>query len=111
MADKKLVFNGVTGKQEIVDYTAEEQTIRDANVKAWNDASATRKLADIKQMRLEKLIETDYFAMSDNVLSDDMKNFRKKMRDIPQDFDSSKYDELLARDSDGNLTHSVWSKP
>jgi hypothetical protein len=44
-------------------------------------------------------------------MSDDMKNFRKKMRDIPQDFNSSKYDELLARDSDGNLTHSIWSKP
>ena len=37
--------------------------------------------------------------------------WRKSLRDIPTDYDSSKYDELLARDSDGNLTHSVWSKP
>ena len=95
----------------LVQFRSEEETKRDAELKAWNDASATRKLAQIKLLRLERLIETDYLAMSDNVLSDDMKNFRKKMRDIPQDFDSSKYDELLARDSDGNLTHSIWSKP
>jgi len=37
--------------------------------------------------------------------------YRQKLRDIPADYDSSKYDELLARDTDGNLTHSVWSKP
>ena len=107
MAKYKHNINGVE-----VDFTAEEEAIKDAEAKAWNDASATRKLAQIKEIRLEKLIETDYLAMSDNVLSDDMKNFRKKMRDIPQDFTTeSKYDLLLARDSDGQLTHSIWSKP
>ena len=95
----------------LVELTTEEIAEANARDKAWNDASATRKLAQIKEMRLQKLIDTDYLAMSDNVLSDDIKNFRKKMRDIPQDFDSSKYDELLARDSDGKLTHSIWSKP
>ena len=29
----------------------------------------------------------------------------------PQDYSEDKYDELLARDDNGNLTHSVWSKP
>ena len=38
-------------------------------------------------------------------------NYRENLRDIPTNYDSSKYDELLNRDSDGNLTHSVWSKP
>lgn len=112
MADKKLIFNGVTGKQEEIDFTAEEQTIRDAKVKAWNDASGDRKLAQIKQMRLEKLIETDYLALSDVVLSDAWKDKRKSWRDIPQNFTTeSQYDLLLARDSNGNLTHTVWSKP
>jgi len=49
--------------------------------------------------------------LSDNTLSDEMKAFRKSMRDIPQNYDSSKYDELLAIDSDGKLTHSIWEKP
>jgi hypothetical protein len=112
MADKKLIFNGVTGKQEEVNYTAEEQTIRDAEVKAWNDASGDRKLAQIKQMRLERLIESDYLALSDVVLSDAWKDKRQSWRDIPQNFTTeSQYDLLLARDSDGNLTHIIWEKP
>ena len=49
--------------------------------------------------------------MSDNTMSDEMKAFRKSMRDIPQDYSADKYDELLARDEQGNLTHTVWSKP
>ena len=94
------------------DYTAEEQADYDARIKIYNDNIVPKKLEAVKKLRLEKLIETDYLAMSDNVLSDDMKNFRKKMRDIPQDFTTeSQYDLLLARDSDGKLTHSIWSKP
>ena len=112
MADKKLVFNGVSGKTEIVDFTAEEQTIRDAKVKAWNDASGDRKLAQIKQMRLERLIETDYLALSDNTMPDNIKTWRQSLRDLPQNNTTEEqYDALLARDSDGNLTNSVWSKP
>ena len=112
MADKKLIFNGVTGKQEEIDYTAEEQTIRNANVKAWNDASGDRKLAQIKQMRLEKLIETDFYALQDVTMSNEMKTWRQSLRDIPANHtNETAYDALLARDSDGNLTHSIWSKP
>ena len=36
---------------------------------------------------------------------------RKSWRDIPQDYSEDKYDELLAKDELGNLTHTVWSKP
>ena len=112
MADKKLVFNGVSGKTEIVDFTAEEQTIRDAKVKAWNDASGDRKLAQIKQMRLERLIETDYLALSDNTMPDNIKTWRQSLRDLPQNNTTEEqYDALLARDSDGNLTNAIWSKP
>jgi hypothetical protein len=83
------------------------------NAKALNDNIPNEKLKEIKQIRLQKLIETDYLAMSDNVMSDDMKNFRKSMRDIPQDFSTeAEYDLLLARNEEtGELTHSVWSKP
>ena len=83
-----------------------------ARNKAWEDDKLNRQLSQIREIRNEKLSETDYLAMSDNVMSDDMKDFRKQMRDIPQDFTTeSQYDLLLARDSDGNLTHTVWEKP
>ena len=94
-----------------VDFTAEEEAARDAEIKAWNDTKSTRQIKEIRDIRNQKLSETDYLAMSDNTMSDNMKNFRKSMRDIPQDYSADKYNELLARDDDGNLTHSVWSKP
>ena len=93
------------------DYTAEEQADYDARMKALNDSIVPRKLEAIRKLRNEKLSETDYLAFADNTLSDEMKTFRQSMRDIPQDFSEDKYDELLARNSEGNLTHSVWSKP
>jgi hypothetical protein len=82
-----------------------------ARNKAWEDDKPNRQLSQIREIRNEKLFETDYFAMSDNTMSDEMKAFRKSMRDIPQDFSEDKYDDLLARDEQGNLTHTVWSKP
>ena len=102
-------YHNVNGER--IQFTAEEETQRDAEEKAWNDATADRKLSLIREIRNQKLFETDYLAMSDNTMSDEMKTFRKSMRDVPQDYDSSKYDELLNRDINGKLTHSVWSKP
>ena len=106
MAKYKHNINGVE-----IDFTPEEEAIKDAEAKAWDDAKADRKLTEIRQLRNSKLSETDYIALSDNTMSDEMKAFRKSMRDIPQDYSADKYDELLARDNDGKLTHSVWTKP
>ena len=104
----KISINSV-----VRDMTTEEQAEYDARQTENNNSKASRKLAEIKRIRLQKLIETDYLAMSDNVLSDDMKNFRKQMRDIPQDFSTEEqYDLLLSRDEEtGELTHTIWSKP
>ena len=103
-------YHNRNGKR--IQFTAEEETARNLEEKQFNDASATRKLTQIKKIRLQKLIETDYLALSDVVLSDAWKDKRKSWRDIPQNFTTeSQYDLLLARDSDGKLTHSIWSKP
>ena len=101
----KLVNN------ELVQLTTQEETERDVEEKIWSDAKTTRQLSEIRRIRNEKLSETDYLGVSDNTMSDEMKAFRKSMRDIPQDYSADKYDELLARDSDGKLTHTVWEKP
>ena len=102
------IFDNIVGLRDMTD---EEKSIRDAEIKDWNDNKSNRQISEIREIRNQKLTETDHLALSDNVLSDDMKNFRKKMRDIPQDYSEDKYDELLARDSDGKLTHTVWEKP
>ena len=92
--------------------TEEEAKEKATEEKAWNDESATRKLAEIKSLRLQKLIETDYLANSDVTMPDNIKTWRQSLRDLPQDFSTEEqYDLLLARDEQGNLTHSIWSKP
>jgi RNA-splicing ligase RtcB len=94
-----------------VQLTAEEEATRDTEEKIWSDAKSTRQLAEIRRIRNEKLSETDYLAMSDNIMSENMIDFRKQLRDIPQDYSEADYDNLLARDEQGNLTHTVWEKP
>ena len=92
--------------------TAEEQTEYDAKCSAWDSKSAERKLTEIKEIRLNKLKETDYMANSDYTIPDNIKTWRQSLRDIPQDNTTEvKYDELLDRDDTGKLTHSIWSKP
>ena len=97
---------------EIVDLSADEIAKIEAERKEWNDASATRKLAKIKKIRLQKLSETDYLALSDNTMPDNIKTWRQSLRDLPQNNTTEEqYDALLARDDDGNLTNAIWSKP
>ena len=70
------------------------------------------KLNYIKELRLQRLIETDYLALSDNTMPDNIKTWRQSLRDLPQNNTTEEqYDALLATDSDGNLTNSIWSKP
>ena len=109
---KKTVFNGLTGETTRVDLTTEEQTAYDNAVADFNSKSAKRKLEQVKKIRLQKLQETDFYALQDVTMSDAMKTYRQSLRDIPANHtDEAAYDLLLARDANGNLTHSVWSKP
>ena len=94
------------------DVTTEEQAVIDARLKEWNDNKLNRQILEIRQIRNQKLIETDYFALSDNTMPDNIKTWRQSLRDLPQNNTTeAEYDALLARDSDGNLTNSIWSKP
>ena len=96
---------------EKIDLTESEIADYNALQKEWEDTKSQRQLKKIKEERLVRLRETDYLAMSDNIMSEEVKTYRQKLRDIPQDYSADKYDELLAKDEQGNLTHSVWEKP
>ena len=106
------VSNKIATSQGLVDLSNEE---KQAIVDKWNayeSESATRKLAQIKSLRLERLIETDYLANSDVTMPDNIKTWRQSLRDIPANHtDENAYDLLLARNDAGELTHSIWSKP
>ena len=103
----KQMING-----QLVDMTESEiQEYNERNT-AWNNTKADRKLVQIKEMRLERLRETDWMSNSDVTMPDYIKTWRQTLRDLPQNNTSeSQYDTLLARDSDGKLTHSVWTQP
>jgi len=100
---------------KIVTLSSDEVAKIEAERKEWNDAKPTRQLAEIRKIRNRKLTETDWKIISAKEqgtnLSTSFKNWRQGLRDIPTTYTTeSEYDELLARDEDGNLTHSVWSE-
>ena len=101
----KVTINGI-----IRDATAEEQAIIDARETAWNNNSANRKLNKIKKIREQKLLETDWWVLRGNITTA-QSDYRQALRDIPSTYSESDYDLLLARNENGELTHTVWSKP
>ena len=79
-------YHNINGNR--VQFTAEEEAARDAEEKAYADAAPARALAKLRQRRNALLAETDYLALSDNTLSDDMKTYRQELRDLPEGKDT-----------------------
>ena len=74
-------YHNINGNK--VQFTAEEETARDNEETAWANAAPARALNNLRQKRNRLLAETDYLALSDNTLSDDMKTYRQNLRDLP----------------------------
>ena len=66
-----------------VQYTAEEETARDAEEQAYADAAPARALEGLRKKRNRLLAETDFYALSDVTMSDDMTTYRQALRDLP----------------------------
>jgi chromosome segregation ATPase len=71
-----------------VQFTAEEETARDAEEQAWADGQLNRDLASLRQKRNSLLAETDYLALSDNTLADNIKTYRQELRDLTNGLDT-----------------------
>ena len=74
-------YHNINGNR--VQFTAEEETARDAEEKAWADGAVARAQADLRSKRNRLVAETEFYALSDVTLSDDMKTYRKDLRDLP----------------------------
>ena len=74
-------YHNINGNR--VQFTAEEETARDAEEKAWADGAVGRAQADLRSRRNQLLAETDYYALSDVTMSDEMKKYRQDLRDMP----------------------------
>jgi len=78
MARYKLV-NG-----ERIQFTAAEETARDAEEAVWEAGAFERAIKHLRMTRDNLLKETDYLALSDNTMSDEIKIYRKSLRDITE---------------------------
>ena len=74
-------YHNINGNK--VQFTAEEETARDAEEKAWADGALGRAQANLRSRRNQLLAETDYYALSDVTMSNDMKTYRQDLRDFP----------------------------
>ena len=85
MADRYKLVNG-----ERIKLTAKENSERDAEEKAWADGAFDRAIASLRQDRNRLLAETDFYALSDVTMSDEMKQYRQDLRDITVGLDTEK---------------------
>tara|TARA_R100000426_G_scaffold3102_1_gene5275 strand:- start:72 stop:368 length:297 start_codon:yes stop_codon:yes gene_type:complete len=70
---------------ERIQLTAEEEAQKDAEEQAWlasRPSEFDMAMEDLRAKRNNLLAETDYYALSDQTLSDDMKTYRQDLRDI-----------------------------
>ena len=74
-------YHNINGNR--VQFTADEETARDNEETAWTNAAPARALATLRAKRNRLLAETDFYALSDVTLSDDMTTYRQALRGLP----------------------------
>ena len=79
-------YHNINGER--VQFTAEEEAARDAEEQAWADGALARAQANLRSRRDALLAETDFYALSDVTMSDDMKTYRQELRDLPSGKDT-----------------------
>ena len=74
-------YHNINGSR--IQFTAEEETARDAEEAAWADGALARAQANLRAKRNKLLAETDFYALSDVTMSSDMATYRENLRDLP----------------------------
>tara|TARA_R110000824_G_scaffold242833_1_gene431496 strand:+ start:554 stop:835 length:282 start_codon:yes stop_codon:yes gene_type:complete len=74
-------FHNINGQS--VQFTAAEETARDAEEQAWADGANDRDAALVRKERDALLAACDWMANSDVTMSDDWRTYRQALRDVP----------------------------
>ena len=69
---------------ERIQLTAEEETQRDQEEADWEAGAFDRAIANLRLRRNALLSLTDFYALSDVTMSDEMKQYRQDLRDITE---------------------------
>ena len=102
----QISINGINREM-----TAKEKAEYDKIQADFESTKVQEKLNSVRFIRNLKLKETDFYALSGVTMPEARSTYRQTLRNIPQDYTTEdEYDLLLARDDDGNLTHTVWSE-
>ena len=76
----KIVVNVQTDEQTLVPLSAAEIAEREAYAR---DVLPVEQMAALRAKRDQLLAETDYLALSDATLTEDMRTYRQALRDLP----------------------------
>jgi hypothetical protein len=74
-------YHNINGNR--VQFTEAEETARDNEETAWANAAPARALAGMRGRRNSLLAATDFYALSDVTMSEDMTTYRQELRDLP----------------------------
>ena len=76
----RTVVNCQTGEITTVPLTAEEIAEREAYA---SDVLPVEQMKELRLRRNQLLAETDYLALADSTLTDEMRDYRQALRDLP----------------------------
>ena len=79
-------YHNINGTR--VQFTAEEETARDAEEQAWADGKLDRDLLSLREKRNRLLAVTDFYALSDVTMSGAMQTYRQDLRNLPSGLDT-----------------------
>ncbi len=74
-------YHNINGQS--VQFSADEETARDAEEAAWAAGANARAAAQVREDRDAKLAATDWRASSDVTLSTAWRDYRQALRDVP----------------------------
>jgi len=74
-------YHNINGNR--VQFTSAEETARDAEEATWEAGAFDRVIARLREDRNRKLSVTDFYALSDVTMSEDMTTYRQALRDLP----------------------------
>ena len=74
-------YHNING--QMVQFSADEETARDAEEAAWAAGANARTAAEVRKERDVKLAACDWRASSDVALSTEWRTYRQALRDVP----------------------------
>jgi len=79
MTYTQKIVDGRTGEEQIIPLTAEEI----AEIEARQALVPALQMEQLRAKRNQLLTETDYLALADSTLTDEMRDYRQALRDLP----------------------------